>query len=203
MEKNAVAGRSNLVYVVRIGLLSAIAFILMYLEFRVPFTSFLKMDFGDVPAMIAGFAMGPLAGVAVQFIKNLIHFISKAETMGVGSLANLLTGIALVVPASLIYRYNRTRRGALWGMLAGTAVMTVGLAAANYYIFIPLYETVMGYDIDKIISSSAAVNPFFGTYITDLRSLVIAGIVPFNILKGLAVSLVTFILYKHISRILK
>lgn len=203
-KSSAVSRRSKLVYLVRIGLLAAVGYILMFLEFRVPlFPSFLKMDFGDVPAVIAGFAMGPVAGVAVQLIKNLIHLLSKAETMGVGSLANFLTGASMVVPAALIYRRHRTRAGAVTGLFVGIAVMVVVMAFANYYFFIPLYETVMGYKLESIISASAAANPFFGQYIYDLRSLIIAGITPFNILKGLAVALVTFLLYKHIAKILK
>lgn len=188
-------------FIVKVGLLSAIALILMYLEFPIPFLfpSFLQMDFSDVPALVGGFALGPVAGVLIGLIKNLFHIMTKSDTAWVGPLANFITGIAFVVPASVIYRYMHTKKGALLGLLVGTVSMTVVMAFANYYIFLPLYETVLGYPMAAIVGMGTMVNP----NITDLKTLIILGTAPFNFLKGTAVSVVTLTLYKHISRLFK
>lgn len=188
-------------FIVKVGLLSAIALILMYLEFPIPFLfpSFLQMDFSDVPALVGGFALGPVAGVLIGLIKNLFHIMTKSDTAWVGPLANFITGIAFVVPASVIYRYMHTKKGALLGLLVGTVSMTVVMAFANYYIFLPLYETVLGYPMAATVGMGTKVNP----NITDLKTLIILGTAPFNFLKGTAVSVVTLALYKHISRLFK
>jgi riboflavin transporter FmnP len=186
---------------VKIGLLSALAYILMYFDFAIPFLfpGFLKMDFSDVPALVAGFALGPIAGIFVELIKNLLYLVTKSSTGGVGSAANFVTGVALVVPASMIYYKMRNRTGALIGMLTGTLVMTLTMAITNFYVFIPLYEIVLGFPMTAIVAMGTEVN----SNITDLKSLVILGITPFNLMKGIAVSLVTFVIYKHIARVFK
>lgn len=186
---------------VKIGLLSAIAFILMFLDFPLPvlFPAFLKIDFSDVPALVGGFALGPVAGMLIELIKNVLYMVSKSDTAGVGPAANFLTGVAMVVPASIIYRRLHSRTGALLGMAVGTVVMTVVMAFANYYIFFPLYQTVLGFPKEAIIAMGTAVNP----NITDMKSLIILGTSPFNIFKGVTVSLLTLGLYKFISRLFK
>src|SRR5690554_4985664 len=125
----------------------------MYLDFPMPFLfpTFLQMDFSDVPALVGGFALGPLAGVFIELIKCVLYAITMSDTAGVGPMANFLTGVAFVVPAAFIYQRLRTKKGALLGMAVGTVVMTVTMAFANYYIFIPLYETVLGYPMEAIV----------------------------------------------------
>lgn len=190
---------------VKIGLLSALSFALMYLdEIFLPLTSlifpgFLKLDIADVPALIAGFAMGPLAGVFVALIRNVIYFMTKSSTAGVGSAANFITAISLIIPATLIYQRFHSRKGALIGMLAGTVSMTIIMAVTNYYFFIPLFAQVMGYPLEAVIGLGSKVNPM----IVDLRSFVIFATAPFNLLKGIVVSLITFAIYKHISKLFK
>lgn len=188
-------------FVVKVGLLSAIALLLMYLEFPIPFLfpPFLQLDFSDVPALVGGFALGPVAGVFIGLIKNLFHIMTKSDTAWVGPLANFITGTAFVVPASIIYRYIHTKKGAFLGLLVGTVSMTVAMAFANYYIFLPLYETILGIPMEAIVGMGTEVNP----YITDLKTLIIYGTAPFNLMKGVAVSLVTLALYKHISQLFK
>lgn len=190
---------------VKIGLLSALSYALMFLDdVFLPFTSlifpsFLKLDFADVPALIAGFTMGPLAGVFVALIRNVIYAMTKLSTAGVGVAANFITAISLIIPATLIYQRLRTRKGALIGMLVGTLSMTVVMAITNYYIFLPLYETVVGFPISEIVRAGAKVNP----YIVDLRTFVFFATAPFNLIKGISVSIITFLLYKHISKVFK
>lgn len=188
-------------FIVKVGLLSALALLLMYLNFPIPFLfpGFLKMDFSDVPALVGGFSLGPMGAVFIGLVKNLLYAVSKSDTAGIGPMANFITGVAFVVPASIIYRRLHTRRGALLGMLVGTVVMTVSMAFANYYIFLPLYETVLGIPMKTIIGMGTKVTPL----ITDLKTLIILGTSPFNLFKGVLVSLVTLILYKHISRLFK
>ena len=190
---------------VKISLLSALSFALMYLdEIFLPFTSFifpsfLKLDFADVPALVAGFAMGPVAGVFVALIRNVIYFMTKSSTAGVGSAANFLTAISLIIPATIIYHRIKTRNGALIGMLIGTLSMTVVMAVTNYYIFIPLFAAVGGYPLSAVVDAGTALN----SSIVDLRTFVIFATAPFNLVKGIAVSLVTFVIYKHIARVFK
>ncbi|MGI6365273.1 MAG: ECF transporter S component [Bacillota bacterium] len=191
--------------IVKIGLLAALSYALMYLdEVFLPLTtlifpSFLKLDFADVPALVGGFAMGPLGGILVSLIRNVIYFLTKGSTAGVGTAANFLTAVALVTPAALIYKKLHTRKGALIGMLVGTVSMTLVMAVTNFYIFIPLFAKVMGYPLDAVVQAGAKLNPL----IVDLRTFVIYATAPFNLLKGILVSLVTFLLYKHISRLFK
>lgn len=191
--------------IVKIGLLSALSFALMYLdEIFLPLTSlifpsFLKLDIADVPALVAGFAMGPVAGVLVALIRNIIYFMTKSSTAGVGSVANFVTAVSLILPATIIYRRSHTRKGALIGMLVGTVSMAVVMAITNYYIFIPLFAKVGGYPLSAVVDMGAKVNPF----IVDLRSFVIFATAPFNLLKGIVVSLITFAIYKHISKVFK
>jgi len=190
---------------VKISLLSALSFALMYLdEVFLPITSlifpsFLKLDFADVPALVAGFAMGPIAGIFVALIRNAIYFMTKSSTAGVGSAANFLTADALVLPASLIYHRLHSRKGALIGMLVGTLSMTVFMVIANYYIFIPLFAAVGGYPISAVVDAGSKLN----SLIIDLPTFVIFATAPFNLVKGVAVSLVTYTLYKHISKLFK
>lgn len=167
--------------------------LLMFLDFSLPvFPGFLKMDLSDLPPLIVSFAWGPTAGMAAELVKNLIHSLATS-TAWVGELANFITGSALVIPAGIIYRRRRTKKGALAGLAAGTVVMTVTAALANYWILLPFYSKIV--PLEKIIALSSAVVPA----IRDTKSLVLYGVVPFNLFKGLVVSLAALKLYKRIS----
>ncbi len=181
---------------VKTSMLSVIAFVLMLLESQIPFfPEFLKIDLSDLPALIAGLAMGPLAGVSVEAVKNILHLL-MTSTGGVGELANFLVGSSIVVPAALVYRYRKTKMTALVGLVIGILTMAVTGALANYYILLPFYSTF--FPLDAIIAMSAKVNPA----IKDMSSLIIYGIVPFNLFKGVVLSVLTLAVYKRISRIL-
>lgn len=177
------------------ALLSALATVLMYLDTALPiFPRFLKFDLSELPPLIAAFSYGPITGVLCELVKNLIHMLTTSSA-GIGEFANFLMGSALVIPAGLIYRANRTKKGAITGLLAGIAFTAVTAAFANYFILLPFYSHLI--PLEKIISMSSAVIPA----IHDKLSLVIYGVIPFNILKGGVVSLLTFKLYKRISSI--
>ncbi|HHW57480.1 MAG TPA: ECF transporter S component [Clostridia bacterium] len=185
--------------IVKVGFLSATAFVLMYLEFQVPlFPGFLKLDFSDVPALIASFAIGPLYGVMVELIKNILH-ATITQSGGIGEIANFAVGSIFVYTAGVIYQFNKTRKTALISMAIATVVMAFTASLLNYYVFLPLYQKVMGWPMNAIISMSSAANKS----IVDIKTLIAYGIFPFNILKGVVISLITLIIYKKISPILK
>ena len=187
-------------YIVKVALLSTIAFIFMaYLEFPLPiFPAFLKFDIGDLPALIGGFALGPAAGVLITFLKNLFHFIFKpGNTGGVGNLSNFLVGAAFVLPASLMYIRNRTKRGAVYGLILGIISKVVVGCITNYYIILPLYQHII--PIEQIIGMAAKAN----TKIVDIKTYIIYAVVPFNFIQGLVISIITLAIYKKISPILR
>ena len=179
------------------ALLAAVASILMFLNFALPiFPSFIKMDISDVPALIATFAIGPHAGVLVELIKNTIN-LTHTATGGVGELANFSIGVAFVVPAGLIYKRNKTLRGAVIGLVAGLFSMTFTAAVANYYVLIPLYSYFM--PMETIIGMYRAINPYADT----LFKVILMSVVPFNLLKGTLVTVLTLGLYKRLSHFIK
>ena len=179
----------------RCGLLAAMAVIPFYIE--IPVVAFYKLDLSTLPAILAGFAMGPVEGIAVILVKDLVHLLSTS-TSGVGELADFLMSCAFVVPASLIYRQAKSRRSALRGMVVGSVLMTVAAVLINYFILIPAYQVLMNLPLEAIIGMGAAVLPF----IDNTIKLVIFITAPFNILKSVVLSLVTYLLYKRVSPML-
>ncbi|KHO61051.1 membrane protein [Thermoanaerobacter sp. YS13] len=185
--------------IVKVGFLSATAFILMYLEFQVPlFPGFLKLDFSDVPALVASFAIGPLYGVMVELIKNILH-ATITQSGGIGEIANFAIGSIFVYTAGIIYQFNKTRKNALISMAIATVVMAFTASLLNYYVFLPLYQKVMGWPMDAIINMSRAANK----NIVDVKTLISYGIFPFNVLKGIVLSVITLLVYKKLSPFLK
>ncbi|BES64616.1 ECF transporter S component [Gottschalkiaceae bacterium SANA] len=187
-------------WIVKVGMLSAVAFLLQLLELPLGiFPAFLQIDFSDVPALLAGFSLGPAAGVVVELIKNLLHLVLKnSGTGGVGELANFLIGSAMVIPAAMIYKRKHSRRTAIYGLIAGTLVMALVGVLANLYLLIPFYANAFGMPVEAIVSMGTVVN----SAITDLTTLVLYSIVPFNLLKGLLISIVTVLIYKRLSPVL-
>lgn len=186
---------------VKISVLGVIGFVLMLLDFPLWFTPpFLKFDVSDVPALIGSFALGPMAGVIVQLVKNLLKILlAGTNTAVVGEIANFIVGSVFAYVAGLIYYREKTFKNAVIGLVVGTIAMTVVISIANYYIMIPFYAKAYGMPLDKIITISGAVNK----YVVDLKSLIIFAVIPFNLLKGVVVSLITILLYKRVSPILK
>ncbi|HHW02437.1 MAG TPA: ECF transporter S component [Thermoanaerobacterales bacterium] len=180
------------------AVLGVLAFIIMALEFPLPmFAAFLKIDFSDVPALLAGFAMGPWAGIMVEVIKNFLHLF-KSQTAFIGEGANLLTGILLVAPASWIYSMHKSKKSAITGLLVGTIVMAVGMSIANYYVIVPLYQKLLNFPTEAVVAMGSKVNP----HVMDLKTLVVYSILPFNIVKGIILTVVTALIYKRVSPLL-
>ncbi|MCI9440940.1 MAG: ECF transporter S component [Ruminococcus sp.] len=191
----------NIRMIVQIGMLSAIAVVLMLFEIPLPFApSFYEIDFSEIPVMIGCFVMGPMAGAVIEFIKILLNLmINGTVTAGVGEAANFVIGCALCVPAGLVYKRDHTRKGALIGMAVGTVIMTVMGCFINAYILLPAYGAAFGMPIDALVEMGSAVN----SHITSLTTFVIFAVAPFNLLKGTLVSLIVFIIYKKIRPIFK
>ncbi len=186
----------NVNRLVKISLLVAMAFVLMLFDFPVPgFPPFLKFDLSDLPALIGGFALGPVAGVAIEGGKVILNLLfTGSATGGIGEFANFIIGASFVFVAAVIYHKNKTKKSALIGLALGTIAMTVVGAVFNYYILIPLYATMYG-GMESIIGMSAEGN----SAISSLAGIIIIGITPFNILKGLVVSVITFASYKKVA----
>ncbi|MDF2675393.1 MAG: transporter component [Clostridiales bacterium] len=185
---------------IKVSVLSAMAFILMFLEFPLPiFPSFLKLDFSDIPALLGAFAMGPIAGILIEFLKNLLNIVVQGSQTGfIGELANFVVGAAFVGTAGSMYRHSKTRKNALISMIAGVLVMSTIASLTNYFIFLPLYETVLHFPISAMVEAGAKI--FKG--ITDFNSFVAYSILPFNLFKGALVAIITFLAYKRLSPIL-
>lgn len=166
---------------IKLSLLSAIAVILMYIDFPViPIFPWLKIDLSDVPALMGAFAFGPLAGVIIELMKNLLILIVKGTSTGfVGEFANFLVGVALVWPAALVYKKNKTKKTAILGMVLGVLCIEVVGILANVYLLLPAYGMAM---------SKA-----------ELMQYVTVGLIPFNGIKSILVCGITYALYKKLS----
>lgn len=198
LSPNTLRRRLSTKDLVKIALLSAIAFVLMLLEFPVPiFPMFLKMDLSDLPALLGGFALGPVASIMIQFIKNIFHFIFKPDnTGGAGNLANFLVGISFTVPASIVYTRKKTRKNAIIGMVVGTTSLVILASFVNYYLVIPLYAKL--YSMEVVMGMMTQIK-----HIVDLRTYIVLAVIPFNLIKGGITSLITFLIYKKVSKLLQ
>lgn len=193
--------RNRIRNLAQIGMLSAVAVVLMLFEIPLPFApSFYEIDFSEVPVLIGCFAMGPMAGIAIEFVKILLNlFLNGTITAGVGELGNFLIGCSLCIPASMIYRKVHSRRGALLGMIVGTLCMTGIGCIVNAYLLLPTYVKAMGLPMESIVGMGTAVNP----KIQNLQTLVLYAVAPFNLLKGILVSIIVILIYKKIRPLLK
>ena len=179
------------------GLFGALSAVLMMISFNVPLMpSFIKMDFSELPALIAAFAMGPLSGAMVCLVKNLIN-VMFSTTGGVGEFSNFILGCAFVIPAGLIYKRNKSKRSALIGSLVGAVFMSVFSVFSNYFIVYPVYSMFM--PIEAIIGMYHEIYPGINNL---LQALIIFNM-PFTFIKGLCSIIITFAIYKHISPIIK
>ena len=185
---------------VQIGMLSALAIILMQFEIPLPFApAFYKIDFSEVPVLIGCFSMGPFAGVLIELIKVILNVAIKGTmTMGIGDAANFLIGCAFCVPAALIYQKKRTKSGAVTGTVVGTVIMTILGCVLNAYILLPVYAKAFEMPLDALVSMGTEVNGA----ITGLMTFVLFAVAPFNLLKGILVSLIVFFVYKKIRQVL-
>jgi len=184
---------------VKVSIFAALAFVVMLIEFPLGiFPDFLKLDFSDCVALIISFALGPAWGVGVEFLKNVLHlFVTK--TAGIGEFANFMIGGFFVYIAGYIYAKNRTKKGAAVALIISTIAFSIWAGLLNYFILLPLYEKALKFPISDTVKIAAKVNGL----VTDKFTLILFSIIPFNLVKGTIISVVTFVLYKRLSKIVK
>ncbi len=177
---------------VTIGVLTALASVLFLIE--IPVIAFYKLDLSNLPVMLGAFSMGPVAGIAILFLKDLIGML-HSTSMYVGELADFLMSAFYILPAALIYQRKKNRKRALTGMCIGTAAMIVAGVLINKWVMLPFYGNAYGMPMEVIIGMASSAVPFVDT---EWKLLVFVT-APFNLLKGVVISLLTFVLYKHLS----
>ena len=182
-----------------VAMFSALGGVLMLLEIPLFFApSFYKLDFSELPVLICAFYLGPVSGVVCEFLKVLLKLLLKGtSTAFVGDLANFLVGCAFVLPAAIMYQKTLSKKGAVISLAVGTAVMTVFGSFFNAWFLIPRFAVMYGMPLEAIISMGTQINGA----ITNLSTLVLFAVVPFNLLKGVLVSLLTFFLYKRVEKL--
>ena len=184
--------------IARVGVLGAIAALLFLIPGIPIVPPIYKLDFSTVPVLRGGFSLGPVPGLLILLVKDLVG-LTNSSSMGVGELADFLASAAMMLTAVAIYRRHHSRRGALIGLIAGTAVMTAAAALINYYIVIPFYVAAMNMPAEAIVSMIGKVIPA----VDSLPKLIAFATTPFNLLKGVVLSVITFLLYKRLSPLLK
>ena len=186
-----------------IGMFSALAMILMLFEFPVPFAPpFYELDFSEIPILIGTFAFGPLAGVMMEFLKILLKLCIKGtSTAFVGDLANFAVGCSFILPASVVYAFRKNRKSAVIACVTGTLVMTVFGTAFNAVYLLPAFSEMYGLPLGQIIKMGQDVNPMVQE--GSIVSFVAACVAPMNLIKGTLVSVVTLLIYKPLSPIIK
>ncbi|MDQ0157203.1 ECF transporter S component [Robertmurraya andreesenii] len=177
----------NVRALVSIGMLSSIGFVLMLLNFPLPpFPKFLMVDFSDIPALIAALIFGPGAAILVEFLKNLLDYILTSSDTGIpiGHLSNFVAGVMFVIPTYFIYEKLKTKKGMTVALITGTVTMAIVMSVLNYFVVLPAYILFMGF---PAMSGE------------EIRQMVVAGILPFNMVKGLIISIVFMLLFARMG----
>lgn len=181
------------------AMLSAVAFALMFIEFPIPalIPSFVKMDISDLPALLGAFSLGPVAGVVISLIKNILHILIKGTTSaGAGELCNFMLGAVFSFLAGYIYQHRKSRRTAIIGAVAGAAAMAILSVPSNYFITYPIYTKLM--PIETIIGMYQTIRPSTN----GLLECLIVFNMPFTFVKGMLDAVLCFLIYKPLSPIL-
>ncbi len=190
---------------VTIAILASFSGVLMFQIFQFPVffapPDIYKLDFSELPVLIGAFAISPLAGVIIEAVKILISFIINGGsiTFGIGELANFIIGISFVLPASYIYHKNKTQKNAIVGLLAGTLSIIIIGAVLNAFVLLPVYAWAFHIDVANLISLGSAVNGSVNNLFTFIALITI----PFNLLKGIMLSVIVLLIYKRVSHLIK
>lgn len=189
--------------VAMIGMFSAIAMILHLFDFPLPFApGFYKLDFSELPILVGTFAFGPAAGVMMEFVKIMLKLMVKGtSTAFVGDLANFVIGCSFILPASVMYAFRKNKKSAVMACITGTLIMTVFGTAFNAVYLLPAFSKLYGIPLDQLLAMGTAVNPLAGE--GSIVGFVVACVAPLNLIKGASVSLVTLLIYKPLSPIIK
>ena len=193
--------KTNSRQIVFIGMMGAVSTVLMIFNFSVPIApAFLKFDISELPALFAGFFMGPISGCAVVGIKVLLKIVVQGtDTAFVGEFMNLLGSICFILPAAILYKWNHTKKGALISLSLSSVFVSIVFVFINAYIAFPLYSELYGMPMDAMIGMGAAVNPM----IKDVPTLMLFSVLPFNLVKHGITSAATYLIYKRAGNALR
>ena len=185
------------------GMFSAVAMLLHLFDFSLPFAPpFYKLDFSELPILVGAFAFGPAAGVMMEFIKILLKlFIKGTSTAFVGDLANFVIGCSFILPASAIYAFRKNKKTAIFACVTGTLIMTVFGTAFNAVYLLPAFSRLYSLPLDNLLAMGSEVNPWVQE--GSIVSFVVACVAPLNLIKGISVSVVTMLIYKPLSPVIK
>ncbi len=189
-------------YVAYMAMFGALAAVLMLLEFPLVFLApnFYKLDLSEIPVLICAFSMGPTAGVICEFLKVVLKLLLKGTTTAfVGDFANFAVGCSFVLPASVIYHTHRTFKRALVSLVVGGVIMTVFGSLFNAVYLIPAFAKLFHTDLDAILSMAQAVN----SHVTSVYTMAALCVAPFNLVKAIAVSVITLPLYKRVKKLIR
>lgn len=194
--------KTNTAYFVKIAMLGVLSYVIMLIEFSLPFfPPFLKLDLSDLIPLLGSLALGPFAGMLTELIKCLLHWATASTTGGIGDIANFVVGSAYVMTAGAVYRRRKTKKGAYLALLCSIPAIIVVGALVNYFVMVPFYAAVFFADaggLDGVVALSAKVIPA----IHDKLTLILFAFCPFNLLKGLILTVITLPLYKKVSPLL-
>lgn len=187
--------------ITKVALLSAVAGVLMLFETPLWFApSFYKLDLSELAVMIGGLTMGPLAAALIELIKVLLNFVLNGTiTGGVGEIGNLIVGCAFVVPVAFVYQKWHTKAGMVVGMAVGVVCLVLLGSIVNYFVLLPVYAMVYGQPLEAFIAMGHALNPA----IVDLKTFIAFAVAPFNLLKGVLISVITALLYNRVGKYLE
>lgn len=195
MEKKS--SKINVNSMTIVAMMSAIAFILQFFEFSVPFMpGFIKLDLSDLPALIGTYAVGPIGGVLIALIKNLLH-LPQTSSACVGELSNFILNAIFILPAGILYRKKKTKRRALLGALLGAVLMAVVSVPSNYFVVYPVYYNFLSKE--AILQAYQIIFPG----VDSILDCLVVFNMPFTFLKAMISVVITMLIYKHISPLLK
>jgi len=195
-SKVKVRRRFSTKQMVLIGMLAALSYILMLIKLPFTYLGFLELEFSDIPAVVAGLMYGPLTAVVIEIIKDIIKGITTSHTVGVGELANAIVSIAYMLPACYLYKKLSGKKKIVIAFSVATISMAVAGAVTNYFLLLPMYSKVIAGGMDTIVAMGSGTIPL----IKDAASFVIIGITPFNILKGILISVIGFLVYDNVGK---
>ena len=200
MKRNNTRSKTRIL--AQIAMLGALSTVLMMVEFPIPVIAppFYQMDFSEVPVLIGAFAMGPVAGMMIELLKVLLYAVLHGTTTaGVGEVANFIIGCSFIIPATLCYKHHKSKKTAMIGMALGTIIMAVVGCVINAFVLLPTYAVAFGVPVSSFVEMGTAIHPS----INNIFTFVVLAVAPFNILKGVIVSVITLLLYKRIRILLR
>lgn len=183
------------------AMFGALAAVLMLFDVPIFFTlPFIKLDFSDIPVILGAYMLGPLWGAVIAFIKVALNFVlDGTSTVGIGELANLLFALAYVLPAGVIYRFKRTKKGAILSLIAGTLIASVAAVVLDWFVVFPFYISVSSsLTMDKVIGMASGTNPL----VNDAFTMMIFSVFPANLLKYTLASVITFFAYTPLRKLI-